>query len=126
MEKENILDYSTNDENDGEIMVDPHDEQLQKEKELWNKSGWLIDPCERQTMGACLLRIYSFKIRSELDCDHFLPVDHINEVIPPATNIYVKTQNSKWSGLDFEEILHLVGILFCMEIYQIHGPCRLY
>lgn len=34
MDKENILDYSTNDENDGEIMVNAHDEQLQKEKEL--------------------------------------------------------------------------------------------
>lgn len=70
-EDQKILDCSNND--DDEIMTgiisDSDNKQHEREKDLWKSSGWKIDQREYQVLGQYLLRIASFKIRSELDYD---------------------------------------------------------
>ena len=70
-EDQKILDCSNND--DDEIMKgiisDSDNKQQEREKDLWKSSGWKIDQHEYQVLGQYLLRIASFKIRSELDYD---------------------------------------------------------
>lgn len=68
-EDQKILDCSNND--DDEIMKgiisDSDNKQHERGKDLWKSSGWKIDQREYQVLSQYLLRIASFKIRSELD-----------------------------------------------------------
>ena len=68
-----------------------------------------------------------YQTKTELDFIlHFLPVVYIREIVIPSTNDFARNQNAKWEDLDFSEFLHLIGILIAMEVYDIHGPRRMY
>ena len=78
-------------------------------------------------MGPRLQRLEGYTITSELDYIlHFLPIQHIKEAIIPNTNKYAKKQDPRWIDIDFDEVLHVLGLLIAMEVYEIHGPQRLY
>ena len=78
-------------------------------------------------MGPRLQRLEGYTIKSELDYIlHFLPIQHIKEVVIPNTNKYAKKQDPRWIDIDFDEVLHVLGLLIAMEVYEIHSPRRLY
>ena len=78
-------------------------------------------------MGPRLQRLEGYTIKSELDYIlHFLPIQHIKEVVIPNTNKYAKKQDPRWINIDFDEVLHVLGLLIAMEVYEIHSPRRLY
>lgn len=57
---------------------------------------------------------------------HFMPVSYIRGTVIPTTNQYAKQQDPWWIDVDFNDFLHVLGHLFTMEIYEIHGPPRQY
>ena len=57
---------------------------------------------------------------------HFLPIQYIKETLIPNTNKYGKKQDPRWTDVDFDEVLHVLGLLIAMEVYKIHGPQRFY
>ena len=70
-EDQKIFDCSNNDNDEimKGIISDSDNKQHEREKGLWKSSVWKIDQREYQVLGQFLLRIASFKIRSELDYD---------------------------------------------------------
>ena len=57
---------------------------------------------------------------------HFLPMAYIRDIIIPNTNLHAKRQDPKWKDMDLDEFLHVLGLLLAMEVFEIHGPRRLY
>ena len=57
---------------------------------------------------------------------HFLPMAYIRDIMIPNTNLHAKRQDPKWKDMDLDEFLHVLGLLLAMEVYEIHGPRRLY
>ena len=51
---------------------------------------------------------------------------YINSTVIPATNDHAKSIKLQWISIDLDEYLHFLGIFLCMEIFEIHGPRRLY
>ena len=70
----------------------------------------------------------SFKIRSELDfLLHFLLMEYFRNTAIPATNNYAaKSKALTWNKFDHIEFLHFLGILWSMEVVDLHGPRHLY
>lgn len=54
-----------------------------------------------------------------------LPI-YKKETIIPNTNKYGKIQDPRWNNVDFDEVLHVLGLLIAMEGYKIHGSRRFY
>ena len=78
-------------------------------------------------MGSHLQQLEGYTIKSELDYIlHFLPIQHTQETIILNTNKYHKKQDPRWTDVDFDEVLHVLGLLIAMEVYEIHGPQRFY
>ena len=47
-------------------------------------------------------------------------------MVTPATNDHAKSIKPQWISIDLDEFLHFLGIFLSMEIFEIHGPRRLY
>ena len=60
----------------------------------------------------------SYEIKPELDfIIHFLI---------PSTNRYASKKNPRFSDMNLDEFLHVLGIILSMEVIEIHGPRCLY
>ena len=89
--------------------------------------GCSVDPCDQQVLGAYLQQLEGYTIKSELDYIlHFLPIQYTKETIILNTNKYRKKQDPRWTDVDFDEVLHVLGLLIAMEVYKIHGPRGFY
>ena len=85
-----------------------------------------VDPCNRQVLVPHLW-LEGYTIKSELNYIlHFLPIWYKKKTIIPNTNKYWKKQDPRWADVDFDEVLHVLGLLIAMEVYKIHGPQRFY
>ena len=94
-----------------------------KEEIKWSKGGWVIDPRKKDGGGQpygpplklCLLEnrtsLYFFF--------QFIPCDYIKDTLTPATNAYAQNQTCNWQDITFEEFIHVLGILYSMEVYRL-------
>ena len=57
---------------------------------------------------------------------HFLPMNYLINTVITATNNKGKKENARWTDMDLDKMLHLLGLLLAMQVYKIHGPRRLY
>ena len=65
--------------------------------------------------------------RAELDyLLHFLPVNHIRNIVIPSKNGYAKTKSLQWESLNLDEFLYFLGILLSIEVFEIHGLRKMY
>ena len=79
--------------------------------------GFTMDPREKQPYESKIY-IKSYESKSELDYFiHFLPVRFIKETLLPATNTYGKKTYKSFVDVIFEEFVHILGILYSMEVY---------
>ena len=75
-----------------------------------------MDPREKQPYGPKIY-IESYESKSELDYFiHFLPVRFIKETLLPGTNTYGKKIKT-FVDVTFKEFVHILGILYFMEVY---------
>ena len=49
----------------------------------------------------------------------FIPCDYIKDTLIPATNAYAQNQTCDWQDITFEEFIHVLGILYSMEVYRL-------
>ena len=57
---------------------------------------------------------------------YFLPMAYIRDIIIPSTNLHAKRQDPKWKDMDVDELLHILGLLHAMEVYETNGLRRFY
>ena len=107
---ENVLDY----EEEVEDEVSEEDkltkEKLAEEKTLWKKGGWHVDPRQINSYGPRLCNTIQGDMNEVGMFFHFLPMQHVKEVMVPAmSNINVT----------FEELITFFSILKSMEVQKL-------
>ena len=55
-----------------------------------------------------------------------MPVSYIRETVIPTTNQCAKQQDPRWTDLDLHDFLHVLDLHLNLEVYEIHGPCKLH
>ena len=113
-ESENVLDYSDDDITSSEDEVDPSEVS-------WVAGGWTFDPRLKEfSKFGPKLRMELAGQRSFIDYFfQFFPSGYVREDAIPALNTFARSVKSSWVDVTFEEFIHVLAILYSMEVQQL-------
>ena len=114
---DNELDYEDETVDDESSDVDdPANKKLAKEREIWKKGGWQVDPRAAAGYHAFGPRLNATdsEIINEIGYFlHFFPVNFVKEIPLPAMNANLR------NFVTFEEFLCFLGIWYSMEVQRL-------
>ena len=122
-EDENVLDVEEEESTEEESLDEKKIcEKKKEEKKMWTKGNRRVNPREDiYTQAARLTDPNALLWTDESFLEYFqtfLPQDYIKGVMLPATNKKAK-ENGQTKPFTYEELMHVLGILYMTEIVQL-------